>query len=124
MVINLQFFGGGRGGASGFGGGGTVAFDIDMKGTRASYVVRQGKVYKESGEPVALSANQIMKNAKSLGYGVKTYNAKQTEAQERQRAEDRKKTNEFLNISDAQMGGRRGDQRKITRARRGGRKGI
>lgn len=123
MVIDLQFFGG-RGGASGFGGGGTVTFDIDMKGTRASYVVRQGKVYKESGEPVALSANQIMKNAKSLGYGVKTYNAKQTEAQERQRAEDRKKTNEFLNISDAQMGGRRGDQRKITRARRGGRKGI
>ena len=58
---------GGRGGTSGFsGGGGTVAFDIDMKGTRASYVVRHGKVYKESGEPVALSANQIMKMPKIL----------------------------------------------------------
>lgn len=116
---------GGRGDTSGFSdGSGTVAFDIDMKGTRASYVVRHGKVYKESGEPVALSASQIMKNAKNLGYGVKTYNVKQAEERERQRAEDRKKTNEFLNVSDAQMGGRRGDQRRATRARRGGRKGI
>lgn len=124
MVVNLQFFGG-RGSSSGLGGSsGTVAFDVDMKGTKASYVVRSGKVYKESGEPVSLSAEQIMKNAKSLGYGVKTYNAKQAEAREQQRADDRKRTNEFLNLSDAQMGGRRGDQRRATRGRRGGRKGI
>lgn len=124
MVVNLQFFGG-RGSSSGLSGSsGTVAFDVDMKGTKASYVVRSGKVYKESGEPVSLSADQIMKNAKSLGYGVKTYNAKQAENREQQRADDRKRTNEFLNLSDAQMGGRRGDQRRATRGRRGGRKGI
>lgn len=124
MVVNLQFFGG-RGSSSGLSGSsGTVAFDVDMKGTKASYVVRNGKVYKESGEPVSLSADQIMKNAKSLGYGVKTYNAKQAETREQQRADDRKRTNEFLNLSDAQMGGRRGDQRRATRGRRGGRKGI
>ena len=121
--MNLQFFGG-RGSSSGLGGGGTVAFDVDMKGTRASYVVRNGKVYSESGDPIALSANQIMKNAKNLGYDVKTYNAKQAAAREQRRAEDRKKTGEYLNIMDTQMGGRRGDQRRVTRGRRGGKKGI
>ena len=95
MKINLQFFGG-RGRSSGLGGGGTVAFDVDMKGSRVSYVVRNGKVYSESGDPIALSANQIMKNAKNLGYGVKTYNAKQAATREQQRAEDRKRTSEQL----------------------------
>jgi hypothetical protein len=123
MVMNLQYFGW-RGGSSGLGGGGTVAFDVNMKGSRVSYVVRNGKVYSETGDQIALSANQIMKNAKNLGYDVKTYNAKQATVREQQRAEDRKKTNEFINISDAQMGGRRGDQRRTTRGRRGGRKGI
>mgnify|MGYP001774940717 CR=1 FL=1 len=115
---------GGRGSSSGLGGSGTVAFDVDMKGSRVSYVVRNGKVYSEGGDPIALSANQILKNAKNLGYDVKTYNAKQAEAREKQRADDRKKTNEFLNIADAQMGGNRGDQRRTTRGRRGARKGI
>lgn len=123
MVMNLQYFGW-RGGSSGLGGGGTVAFDVNMKSSRVSYVVRNGKVYSETGDQIALSANQIMKNAKNLGYDVKTYNAKQATVREQQRAEDRKKTNEFINISDAQMGGRRGDQRRTTRGRRGGRKGI
>ena len=123
MVINLQFFGG-RGGSSGLSNNRTVAFDVDMKGTKVSYVVKNGKVYKESGEPVSLSANKIMENAKSLGYAVKTYNAKQSEAREQQRAEDRRKTNKFLNSSDVQMGGRRGDQRRTTRGRRGRSKGI
>lgn len=123
MVMNLQYFGW-RGGSSGLGGGGTVAFDVNMKGSRVSYVVRNGKVYSETGDQIALSANQIMKNAKNLGYDVKTYNAKQATVREQQRAEDRKKTNEFINISDAQMGGRRGDQRRTTRGRRGERKDI
>ena len=121
--MNLQYFGG-RGGSSGLGRGGTVAFDVNMKGSRVSYVVRNGKVYSESGDQIALSANQIMKNAKNFGYDVKTYNAKQAAVREQQRADDRKRTNEFLNLSDAQMGGRRGDQRRATRGRRGGRKGI
>lgn len=119
---------GGRGSSSGGGsggGGGTVAFDVDMgNGHRSNFVVRNGKVYKDSGEPVNLSANQIMKNAKTLGYSVKTYNAKQNAEREKQRAIDRKQTNEFLNHADASMGGNRGDQRRATKGRRGGRKGI
>lgn len=42
---------GGRGSGSGRGGSGTprgvVAFDIDMDGARAGYVVKNGKVYSE-----------------------------------------------------------------------------
>ena len=71
---NLQFFGG-RGGTSGLGGE-TVAFDVNMKGVKVSYVVRNGKVYGETGDPIELTANQIMKNAKKLGYEVKTFNMK------------------------------------------------
>lgn len=123
MVVNLQFFGG-RGGTSGISGRGTVAFDVNMKGDVVSYVVRGGKVYKESGEPISMSVSQIMKNAKKLGYDVKTYNAKQAADRERRYLVDRKKTRDFLNTADVQMGGRRGDQRKTTRGRRGGRKGI
>lgn len=123
MVMNLQFFGG-RGGSLGISGKGTVAFDVDMKGATAKYVVRKGNVYRENGEPVNLSAEQIIKNAQQRGYGVKTYNAKQEAERERIISEDRKKTDEFLNNADAQMGWRRGDQRRTTRGRRGGRRGI
>lgn len=122
MVMNLQFFGG-RGGFSGIGGG-TVAFDVNMDGSVSKFVVRKGKVYRESGDAVQMSAQQIMENAKSLGYDVKTYNARQEAARQKMYAEDRKKTSEFLNIADAQMGGNRGDQRRATRGRRGSRRGI
>lgn len=122
MVINLQFFGG-RGGSSGIGGG-TVAFDVNMDGSVSKFVVRKGKVYRESGDAVQMSAQQIMENAKSLGYDVKTYNARQEAVRQKMHAEDRKKTSEFLNIADAQMGGNRGDQRRATRGRRGSRRGI
>lgn len=37
---------------------------------------------------------------------------------------DRKATNDFLNQADGSMGGTRGDQRRATRGRRGGRRGI
>ena len=37
---------------------------------------------------------------------------------------DRKATNDFLNQADASMGGNRGDQRRATKGRRGGRRGI
>lgn len=123
MVMDLQYFGG-RGASSGISDKGTVAFDVNMKGSMSRFVIRNGQVYKDNGEEISLSAEQIMKNAKSAGYEVKTYTAKQAAKKERQITEDRKRTDEFLNIADAQMGGRRGDQRKTTRARRGGRKGI
>lgn len=74
---------GSRGSGSGRGGSGTprgvVAFDIDMDGARAGYVVKNGKVYSENGDSINLSASQIMGNAQNLGYGVKTYNKKQYE---------------------------------------------
>jgi hypothetical protein len=78
---------GGRGSGSGRGGGGTprgvVAFDIDMDGARAGYVVKNGKVYSEKGDSINLSASKIMRNAQNLGYGVKTYNKKQYEKKTR-----------------------------------------
>lgn len=123
MKMKLQFFGG-RGANSGISDKGTVAFDVNMKGSMSRFVIRNGQVYKDNGEEISLSAEQIMKNAKSAGYEVKTYTAKQAAERERQIAEDRRKTNEFLNIADAQMGGRRSDQRGTTRGRRGGRRGI
>ena len=92
------------------------------KGARTSYVVRNGKVYRDTGDPINLSANQIIKNAKSLGYDVRTYNEKQYAEKERKRAEDRKETNRFLDIMDAQMGGNRRDQRSAAISRRATRK--
>ena len=72
MVMNLQFSRSRR--SSGIGGG-TVAFDVNMDGSVSKFVVRKGKRYRESGDAVQMSAQQIMENAKSLGYDVKTYNA-------------------------------------------------
>lgn len=114
---------GGRGSTSSVGGRGVIALDVDMgQGHRVSYVVRNGKTYKDTGEPVNISANQIVKNAKSLGYDVQTYNRKQYDERERKRAEDRKETNRFLDNMDVQMGGNRSDQRRATISRRGTRK--
>lgn len=48
MVMNLQYFGG-RGSSSGFGGNGIVAFDVDLKGGKSSFVVEeQRKVFNRS----------------------------------------------------------------------------
>lgn len=113
---------GGRGSASSVGRG-IAGLHVDMgQGHRVDYVVRNGKVYKDTGEPVNISANQIVKNAKSSGYDVTTYNQKQYAERERKRAEDRKETNRFLDVMDVQMGGNRSDQRRATKSRRGTRK--
>ena len=117
---------GGRGSGSGRGGSGTprgvVAFDIDMDGARAGYVVKNGKVYSENGDSINLSASQIMRNAQNLGYGVKTYNKKQYEKKQEAYRADRKATSNFLNTMDAQMGGNKRAQRKATTSRRGSRR--
>lgn len=110
---------GGRGASSG-----VVAFDVNMDGHISRFVVRKGKTYKESGEVVNLSAGQVMKNAKSLGYDVNTYNAKQAKEREERRKRDREETNKFLNAQDVQMGDNKREQRRTTRARRGARRGI
>ena len=68
---------GGRG-SSGRIGSGVAAFDIDMgEGSMSHFVVRKGKVYRETGDSVNMSASQLIKNAKQQGYDVKTYNSSQ-----------------------------------------------
>lgn len=87
---------GGRGSNSGIGGK-IVAFEIDMGGgSRSSFVVRNGKTYRETGDAVNMPASQLIKNAKRQGYDVKTYNSKQQKEREAKRKEDRKKADKAL----------------------------
>lgn len=79
---------------------------------------------KDHGDQIDLSPDRVIKNAKAAGYDVKIYSASQQRARERRRAADRAATNEFLNTSDAQMGGNRRDQRAATRSRRGSSRGV
>lgn len=110
---------GGRGSSSGI-----VAFDVNMGVGTSRFLVRGGKTFRESGDQINLSPDRVIKNAKAAGYDVKIYSASQQRARERRRAADRAATNEFLNTSDAQMGGNRRDQRAATRGRRGSRRGV
>ena len=81
---------GGRGSSSRIGGG-IAAFDIDMgEGSRSRFVVRKGKVYRETGDAVNMSARQLIKNAKQQGYDVTTYNSSQQQERESKRKADRK----------------------------------
>lgn len=115
---------GGRGGSGGGNGRKIVAFDVDMDGAKVSYVVINGKVYHDDGEPIALPSKKVIENAQKLGYSVKTYGQKEYEEREKARKEDRRKTNEFLDRMDVQIGGNRRDQRielignRATRRRR------
>lgn len=115
---------GGRGGSGGGNGRKIVAFDVDMDGAKVSYVVINGKVYPDDGEPIALPSKKVIENAQKLGYSVKTYGQKEYEEREKARKEDRRKTNEFLDRMDVQIGGNRRDQRielignRATRRRR------
>ena len=102
---------GGRGGAGGGNSRGIFAFDVDMDGAVVNYVLRNGKVYRNDGEAIALQPQKVIKNAKKLGYSVKTYNKKEYEKREKSRKEDRRITDEFLNRMDTQIGGNRRDQR-------------
>lgn len=114
---------GGRGGAGGVNESRNLAaFDVDMGGTKSDFVVRKGVVYKDSGERVQLSAQQVIQNAKNLGYGVKTYSQKEYDEKQKAYRVDRVTTNAFLNMMDAQMGGERRMQRKTTASRRGSRR--
>lgn len=74
---------GGRGSSSGISDG-VAAFDIDMgEGSKSRFVVRKGKVYRETGDAVNMSASQLIKNAKQQGYDVTTYNSSQQQERER-----------------------------------------
>lgn len=88
---------GGRGSSSRIGGG-VAAFDIDMgEGSKSRFVVRKGKVYRETGDAVNIAASQLIKNAKQQGYDVTTYNSSQQKERESKRKADRKNTDKFLN---------------------------
>lgn len=102
---------GGRGGAGGGNSRRILAFDVDMDGAVVNYVLRNGKVYRDDGEPIALQPQKMIENAKKLGYSVKTYNKKEYEEREKARKEDRRITGEFLNRMDSQIGGNRRIQR-------------
>lgn len=113
---------GGRGSAGAQSSHKIVAFNVDMGGAKSDFVVRKGVVYKDSGERVQLSAQQVIQNAKNLGYGVKTYSQKEYDEKQKAYRVDRVTTNAFLNMMDAQMGGERRMQRKTTASRRGSRR--
>ena len=55
---------------------------------------------------------------------MKEYNAKEHKEKLETRVKDRTKTDKQLNTWDAQMGGNRSEQRRVTRGRRGSRRGI
>ena len=122
---------GGRGSESNMGGKKTVAFDVfygkENGGGKSEFVIRNGKVLEENGrygDSIKLSKEQIIKNAKKAGYEVKEYNAKEYKEKLETRAKDRAETDKQLNTWDAQMGGNRSEQRRVTRGRRGSRRGI
>lgn len=102
---------GGRGGAGGGNGRKISAFDVNMDGAIVNYVLRNGKVYRNDGELIALRPQKVIENAKKLGYSVKTYNKKEYEEREKARKEDRRITDEFLSRMDVQIGGNRREQR-------------
>lgn len=102
---------GGRGGAGGGNGRKILAFDVNMDGAIVNYVLRNGKVYHNDGELIALQPKKVIENAKKLGYSVKTYNKKEYEEREKARKEDRRITDEFLSRMDVQIGGNRREQR-------------
>lgn len=124
---------GGRGSESNMGGSKkTVAFDVfygkENGGGKSEFIIKNGKVREanrdEYGDSIKLTKEQIIKNAKKAGYEVKEYNAKEYKEKLETRVKDRAETDKQLNTLDAQMGGNRSEQRRVTRGRRGSRRGI
>ena len=123
---------GGRGSESNMGGSKkTVAFDVfygkENGGGKSEFIVKNGKVMEENGrygDSIQLSKKEIIQNAKKAGYEVREYNARQYKEKMEARAKDRAETDKQLDAWDAQMGGNRSEQRKVTRGRRGARRGI
>lgn len=111
FILREVYIVGGRGRAGGGNGRKILAFDVNMDGAIVNYVLRNGKVYRNDGELIALQPKKVIENAKKLGYSVKTYNKKEYEEREKARKEDRRITDEFLSRMDVQIGGNRREQR-------------
>lgn len=109
-----------------------MAFDIfygkENGGRKSEFIIMNGKVREanrdEYGDSIKLSKEQIIRNAKKAGYEVKEYNAKEYKEKLETRVNDRTETDKQLNTWDAQMGGNRSEQRRVTRGRRGSKRGI
>ena len=121
---------GGRGSSSGGGGSGV---DVTHNGetTRYYFSEKNGVNYYQRGvggtpqpTPLNMSAKDFAKRVQANGATVKPVTASAKAAELKAYKADRKATNDFLNQADGSMGGNRGDQRRATRGRRGGRRGI
>ena len=119
---------GGRGSKSGGGGGGS-GVDVTHNGetTRYYFSEKNGMNYYQRGvggtpqpTPLNMTVRDFTKRVQANGATVKPVKAAEQKAYEA----DRKATNDFLNQADTSMGGNRGDQRRATKGRRGGRRGI
>lgn len=74
--------------------------------------------------PMNMTVRDFTKRVQANGATVKPVTAASKAAEQKAYEADRKATNDFLNQADASMGGNRGDQRRATKGRRGGRRGI
>ena len=111
--------------------GGVSGIDVTNRGetTRYYFTKKNGVTYYQRGiggtpepTPGNMSAREFRKRVEANGATVKSVSASTREADMKNYKEDRKRTNEFLDIQSAQMGGNRSDQRRATRSRRGTRK--
>ena len=75
-------------------------------------------------EPPKSTSRDFTKRVQANGATVKPVTAAAKAAEQKAYEADRKAANDFLNQADTSMGGNRGDQRRATKGRRGGRRGI
>lgn len=126
---------GGRGGSSGMGdeSNGLHGMDVTVNGetTRYYFSSQDGVNYYQRGigadptpTPLNMSQKEFKERVENNGAITRKISTAERKKDMADYKEDRKQTNEFLNMSDAQLAGNRGDQRRATRGRRGGRRGI
>lgn len=113
---------GGRGGSSGGGGGSGV--DVTHSGETTRYYYQRGVGGTPQPTPLNMTVRDFTKRVQANGATVKPVTAAAKAAEQKAYEADRKATNDFLNQADTSMGGNRGDQRRATKGRRGGRRGI
>lgn len=126
---------GGRGVSSGMGdeSNGLHGMDVTVNGetTRYYFSSQNGVNYYQRGigadptpTPLNMSQKEFKERVENNGAATRKISTAERKKDLANYKEDRKQTNEFLNMSDAQLAGNRSDQRRATRGRRGGRRGI
>lgn len=115
------------------GGGGGSGVDVTHNGetTRYYFSEKNGMNYYQRGvggtpqpTPLNMTVRDFTKRVQANGATVKPVTAAAKAAEQKAYEADRKAANDFLNQADTSMGGNRGDQRRATKGRRGGRRGI